>query len=126
MVTTTRHGIVLLAMGALCTSCGGNSVATDQAYADDLIARELQPPMTFEEVRGVLLRHDSNAILQAGCSLVKDRPEGCVYSSVALIPLPRNNWWRGQGDLQIAMIFDAQEQLQSVAYELTYPGAPGK
>lgn len=126
MVTTARHGILSLAIGALCTSCGGNSVATDQAYADDLIARELQPPLTFDEVRAVLIRYDSNAILQAGCSLVKDSPEDCVSSSVALIALPRNNWWRGQGDLQISMIFDAQEQLLSVDYELTYPGAPGK
>ncbi len=106
---------------ALCTGCG-NSVATDQAFADNLVRRELQPPLTFEEVRTVLARHDANPVLQKGCSLVKDTQADCAYSSVTLIPLPRNHWWRGQGDLQISMIFDAQEQLLSVDYELTYPG----
>ncbi len=122
MGTIARHSFVLLATGALCASCGGNSVATDQAFADALIARELQPPLTFEEVRTVLARHDANAVLQTGCSLVKGTQTDCAYSTITLIPLPRNHWWRGQGDLQVSMIFDAQEQLVSVAYELTYPG----
>lgn len=113
---------LLLGIATLCTSCGGNTVASDQAYADQLIASELQPPMTFQEVRAVLARHDSNAVLQDGCGLVRSPQASCAYSTVALIPLPRNNWWRGQGDLQISLIFDGQEQLVAVDYELTYPG----
>ncbi len=122
MGTSARHSTVFLVILALSTSCGGNSVATDQAFADDLVRRELQPPLTFEEVRTVLARHDANPVLQKGCSLVKSTHADCVYSSITLIPLPRNHWWRGQGDLQIAMDFDVQEQLLSVEYELTYPG----
>jgi hypothetical protein len=76
----------------LCTSCGGNSVATDQAFADSLITRELQPPLTFEEVRTVLARHGANPVLQKGCSLVKSTHADCVYSSITLILLPRNHW----------------------------------
>ncbi len=117
-----RHCISWLAIAALCTSCGGNTVASDQAYADQLIASELQPPLTFDEVRAILARHDSNAVLQDGCGLVGRPQESCAYSTVALIALPRNNWWRGQGDLQISMIFDEQERLVAVDYELTYPG----
>lgn len=122
MTTIGKHCIPWLLIAALSSSCGGNTVASDQAYADQLIASELQPPMTFDEVRTVLARHDSNAVLQDGCGLGGRPQESCVYSTVALISLPRNNWWRGQGDLQISMIFDGQERLVSVDYELTYPG----
>ena len=113
---------LLLGFLACCTGCNGNTVASDQAYADRLIASELQPPLTFEEVRAVLARHDSNAVLQDGCGLGGDEQASCAYSTVALIALPNNHWWRGQGDVQISMIFDAQEQLLSVKYELSYPG----
>ena len=123
MTVIRRRCIPWLAIAALCAGCEGNSVATDQAYADQLVASELQPPMTFQQVRTVLARHDSNPVLQDGCGLVDHPPDSCAYSSVTLIPLPRNNWWRGQGDLQISMIFDAQEQLISVDYELAYPGS---
>ena len=122
MGAMVRHGMVLLAIAALCSGCGNNTVASDQAYADQLVARELHPPMTFEEVRAVLARHDSDAVLQDGCGLGAHHQTTCAYSTVALIALPQNHWWRGQGDLQISMIFDAQQQLLSVDYSLSYPG----
>ena len=69
----------------------------------------------------VLSRHESDAVLQKGCGLVPGRQKDCAYSSVALIALPRNNWWRGQGDLQVYMVFDADENLLTVDYDLAYP-----
>lgn len=122
MTTMGRYHILWLGIAALCSGCGGNTVASDQAYADHLITSELQPPMTFQDVRAVLARHDSNAVLQDGCGLGTHSQATCAYSTVALIALPSNHWWRGQGDVQISMIFDAQEQLLSVKYELSYPG----
>jgi hypothetical protein len=99
-------------------------VASDQAYADRLIAGELQPRMTFQEVRGFLARHDSDAVLQDGCGLNVQPQPNCAYSTVALIALPGRSWWLGKGDVQISMIFDAQKRLLSVDYDLSYPGDP--
>lgn len=115
--------IPLLCLAILCSSCDGNTVASDQAYADQLVTTELQPPLTFREVRKILARHDSDAVLQKGCGLIRRQPENCAYSSVALITLPRNNWWRGQGDLQVFMVFDEDEQLLSLDYDLAYPNS---
>lgn len=111
-----------LSIAAFCSGCGGSTVASDQAYADRLIAQELKPQMTFQEVRGFLARHDSDAVLQDGCGLGAHVQPDCAYSTVALIALPGHNWWLGQGDLQISMIFDPQKRLLSVHYDLTYPG----
>lgn len=122
LTRTRRHRIAWLAIAAFCSGCDGNTVASDQAYADRLIAQELQPPMTFQEVRTVLARHDSDAVLQDGCGLGGSEQASCAYSTVALIALPKNHWWRGQGDVQVSMIFDTQQQLLSVKHELTYPG----
>jgi hypothetical protein len=122
VTTRRRHYLPWLVIATLAGGCGGNTVASDQAYADQLIASELRPPMTFQEVRAVLARHDSDAVLQDGCGLGGSEQASCAYSTVALIALPNNHWWRGQGDVQISMIFDAQERLLSVKYELSYPG----
>ena len=107
-----------------CTGCVDSTVEGDRAYAEQLMARELQPHMTFQEVRGFLARHDANAVLQDGCGLRAHGHTDCAYSTVAVVPLPGHNWWLGQGDLQIFMIFDAQKQLLFSDYDLTYPRDP--
>ena len=124
MLHSCRQLWLWLGIAAVCTGCVDSTVKSDRAYAEQLIARELQPPMTFRDVRGFLARHDSDAVLQDGCGLRAQGHADCAYSTVAVLPLPGHNWWLGQGDLQIFMIFDAQRQLVFMDYELAYPRDP--
>jgi hypothetical protein len=113
-----------LGIAAFCTGCVDSTVESDRAYAEQLMARELQPGMTFSDVRSVLARHDANAVLQDGCGLRTHGHTDCAYSTVAAVPLPGHNWWLGRGDLQIFMVFDAQKQLLFTDYDLAYPRDP--
>ena len=113
-----------LGIALFCTGCVDSTVKSDRAYAEHLIGRELRLPMTFRDVRGFLARHDSDAVLQDGCGLRTHERTDCAYSTVAVVPLPGHNWWLGQGDLQIFMIFDAQKQLVFMDYDLAYPRDP--
>lgn len=124
MLARPPQSLLLLTIAAFGGACGGSTVTSDQAYADQLIARELQPRMTVGEVRTFLARHASNAVLHDGCGLRAHLQPNCAYSIVAVLPLPGHNWWLGQGDLQIFMVFDTQQRLLSLDYELTYPEGP--
>lgn len=102
--------------------CTSSSKDEDQEYSSRILSK-FENGMSFQKANDIFKAKGANIELFNLCNEKnEDKVTACEkgYSSIVVLPLPSDNYWLGQGDLQIYLTFNKHLTLVNLNSEIYY------